>query len=250
MTEEPGTAGGQQPRRGRAVLVIACALLAGALVGFAGVYGIAGVGRNGDGAAVVAPLADASVPPDPDCAGASETARRIAPLAKGEVAAFAPTMTPRRVPDLAFQDGAGKPLRLTEVAAGEVRLVNLWATWCAPCRKEMPALDRLQAELGGRHDGKDTGFEVVALNIDTRDPAKPRQFLAETGVTNLAFYADPKAQSFQDLRAVGRGFGLPTTLLIDGKGCEIGHIAGPAEWSSPDALALIRAALETRAAAN
>ena len=250
MTEEPGTASGQEPRRGRAVLVVAGALVAGALVGFAGVYGIAGTGRNGDSVAVVSPEAGASVAADPECASASETARRIAPLAKGEVAAFAPTMTPRRVPDLAFQDAEGKPLRLAEVAAGEVRLVNLWATWCAPCRKEMPALDQLQGEMGGKRDGKDSDFEVVALNIDTRDPAKPKQFLGETGIKNLTFYADPKAQAFQDLRAVGRGFGLPTTLLVDGKGCEIGFVAGPAEWASPDAMALIRAAIETKAAAN
>lgn len=244
MTEEPGTAGGQEPRRGRAVLVVTGALVAGALVGLAGVYGIAGTGRNGDGVAAVAATTGATVPADPQCTSASETARRIAPLAKGEVAAFAPTTTPRRVPDLAFQDAAGKPLRLAEVSPGALRLVNLWATWCAPCRKEMPALDQLQAELGGKD------FEVVALNIDTRDPAKPREFLTETGVRSLAFYADPKAQSFQDLRAVGRGFGLPTTLLIDGKGCEIGHLSGPAEWASPDAQALIRAALEAKAAAN
>ncbi len=91
---------------------------------------------------------------------------------------------------------------------------------------------------------------MVALNIDTRDPAKPKQFLEEIGIRNLTFYADPQAQAFQDLRAVGRGFGLPTTLLVDGKGCEIGSVAGPAEWASPDAMALIRAAIETKAAAN
>jgi hypothetical protein len=96
--------------------------------------------------------------------------------------------------------------------------------------------------------GKD--FSVVAVNVDTRDPAKPRTFLTENGIRNLAFYADPKAQSFQDLRAAGRGFGLPTTLLVDGKGCEIGSVAGPAEWASPDALALLRAAIETKAAVN
>lgn len=250
MTEEPGTTGGQGPRRGRAVLVIGGAVLAGALIGFAGVYGMGGLGGNGDNVATIAPAVADTPAADPECTAASETARRIAPLAKGELAAFAPTTTPRRVPDLAFQDAEGKPLRLAEVSPGALRLVNIWATWCAPCRKEMPALDQLQAELGGKQDGKDTGFEVVALNIDTRDPAKPREFLAETGIKNLAFYADPKAQSFQELRAVGRGFGLPTTLLVDGKGCEIGHISGPAEWASPDALALIRAALEARAAAN
>lgn len=251
MTEEPGTDGGQGSRRGRTVLVIACALLAGALVGFAGVYGIGGTARNGDGAVADAPeAASAAVASDPQCASASETARRIAPLAKGELAAFAPTTTPRRAPNLAFQDADGKALTLADVGAGKLRLVNIWATWCVPCREEMPALDRLQGELGDKADGSGPGFTVVAVNIDTRDPSKPKKFLTEIGVSNLAFYADPKAQAFQDLRAAGRGFGLPTTLLVDGKGCEIGHIAGPAEWSGPDAVALIRAALEPEPAVN
>jgi hypothetical protein len=101
----------------------------------------------------------------------------------------------------------------------------------------MPALDALQARLGGPK------FEVVAVNIDTRDAAKPRAWLQEVGINRLAYYADPSAKVFQDLKAVGRAFGMPTTLLIDPQGCELGYLAGPAEWASEDALKLVGAAL-------
>jgi thiol-disulfide isomerase/thioredoxin len=101
----------------------------------------------------------------------------------------------------------------------------------------MPTLDALEAKLGG------PGFEVVAVNIDTRDPAKPKQFLNEIGVKKLTYFADPTAKVFQDLKAIGRAFGMPTTMLIDRRGCEIATIAGPAEWASDDAVKLIQAAL-------
>ena len=101
----------------------------------------------------------------------------------------------------------------------------------------MPTLDALQGKLGG------PGFEVVAVNIDTRDPDKPKQFLKEIGVQKLAYYADPSAKTFQDLKSIGRAFGMPTTMLIDPHGCEIGTIAGPAQWASDDAVKLIEAAL-------
>jgi len=116
-------------------------------------------------------------------------------------------------------------------------LLNLWATWCIPCRKEMPALDALQAKLGSPQ------FEVVSINIDTRDPDKPRAWLKEVGITRLGYYADASAKVFQDLKLVGRAIGMPTTLLVDPQGCEIGTIAGPAEWASEDAIKLVRAAL-------
>jgi thiol-disulfide isomerase/thioredoxin len=160
----------------------------------------------------------------------------VAPFATGEVAAVNVAKSPLKVPDLAFQDTDGKPLTLADFQDRTI-LLNLWATWCVPCREEMPTLDKLQAELGG------PDFEVVAVNIDTRNPQKPRKFLEEIGIKHLAFYADPQAQTFQDLKNIGRAFGLPTTVLIDPKGCEIGTIAGPADWASGDALKLIKAAL-------
>ena len=102
----------------------------------------------------------------------------------------------------------------------------------------MPALEALEKKLGG------TNFEVVTVNIDTRDAEKPKAWLKEVGISKLAYYADPNAKTFQDLKAVGRAFGMPTTLLIDPQGCEIGTIAGPAEWASDDAVRLIEAALK------
>jgi thiol-disulfide isomerase/thioredoxin len=145
--------------------------------------------------------------------------------------------TPLKLPDLAFADADGKPKKLSDWR-GRTVLVNLWATWCVPCRKEMPALDSLQTKLGG------PDFEVVAVNIDTRDPDKPRNFLKEEKLTRLGFFADPKAKVFQDLKSIGRALGMPTSVLVDGQGCEIATIAGPADWASDDAVKLISAALK------
>ena len=199
----------------------ALAAVAAAAAGLAAVYGMGGFGRND---------ADAA------CRPAAETARRIAPLARGEVAAVAVAREPRRVPDLAFLDGSGDRKTLGEWR-GRAVLLNLWATWCVPCRKEMPALEALERKLGG------PPFEVVAVNIDTRDPDKPRSWLKEVGIGRLGYYADPSAKVFQDLKAVGWAFGMPTTLLVDPQGCELGVLAGPAEWTSEDALKLVTAAI-------
>jgi thiol-disulfide isomerase/thioredoxin len=144
--------------------------------------------------------------------------------------------TPFRVPDLAFKDAEGRDRTLAQWQ-GRTVLLNLWATWCVPCRREMPALDALQDRLGGPK------FEVVAIDIDTRDPAKPLAFLKDVGVTHLAYYSDQSAKVFQDLKAAGKAFGMPTTLLVDGVGCEIGEVAGPAEWASEDGVKLVSAAI-------
>jgi thiol-disulfide isomerase/thioredoxin len=196
--------------------------LAGVVVGLGGVYGITALTRNAGG--------------DVACRPALETAQRVAPFAHGEVAAVNVAKTPLRIPDLSFQDGSGKPLTLADWR-GRTVLLNLWATWCVPCRKEMPTLDALEQKLGG------PDFQVVAVNIDTRDPDKPKAFLKDIGVQKLNYYADASAKSFQELKAIGRAFGMPTTVLVDPHGCEIGTIAGPAEWASGDALKLIKAAL-------
>lgn len=255
MTERPEDAGGPasegSPRRkGRFALILAAALVAGAAAGLAGVYGIGGGPRNVVATGPVTPSSPGAAAVtsqggevDSQCGAASEAGKRLASLATGELAAFAVTEKPTRIPDLAFLGPDGQPTRLSQVGGDGLKLVNIWATWCVPCRKEMPALDALQAALGSRGGEGTPGFEVVAVNIDTRDPAKPKTFFEETGIKNLALYADPKAQAFQDLRVVGRGFGLPTTMLIDAQGCEIGHIAGPAEWAGADAQALVKAAL-------
>ena len=199
------------------------AIVIGAAIGLAGVYGIGGSLRNGSG--------------DPTCRPAVDLSRKIAPLARGEVAALTMAQQPLKIPDLTFDDGAGTPKKLSDWR-GKTVLVNLWATWCVPCRKEMPALDALQAKLGG------PDFDVVAINIDTRDGEKPKAFLKEGGLTRLGSFADQKAKVFQDLKGVGRALGMPTSVLVDGAGCEIATIAGPAEWASDDAVKLIQAALK------
>jgi thiol-disulfide isomerase/thioredoxin len=170
------------------------------------------------------------------CAAARPVADRIRPLVTGEIAGVLVAEKQQMLPNLTFQAPDGKVMTLADMR-GRMLLVNLWATWCAPCRKEMPALDKLQAELGG------ADFEVVTINIDQRNLDRPKTFLAEVGVTRLAYYADPSAKVFQQLRAVDRAVGMPTTLLIDANGCELAYLAGPAEWSSPEAVKLIRAAL-------
>jgi thiol-disulfide isomerase/thioredoxin len=206
--------------------VLAAALL-GAAAGVAAVYGIGGLSRNG-----AVSGADAS------CAGAIEAAKLLTPLARGEVAAFSPAETPRRLPDLAFTNGEGRSVKLSDFR-GRVTLINLWATWCVPCRKEMPALDALEARLGG------PDFSVLAINLDTGDRAKPKKFLGEIGVKNLAYYEDPSTNSFQELKRYGRAIvGLPATVLVDREGCELGVLPGPAEWASEDALALLRKAID------
>src|SRR6516225_1739561 len=198
------------------------AVVVGAVIGSATFYGAGGLKRGAGG--------------DPTCRAAVDTARKIAPLAHGEVAALTMATTPLRLPDLAFEDADGKPRKLSDWR-GKTVLVNLWATWCVPCRKEMPALDSLQAKLGGPN------FEVVAINIDTRDSDKPKKFLQDAKLTRLGYFNDQKAEVFQDLKAIGRALGMPTSVLVDGQGCEIATIAGPAEWDSDDAIKLITAAI-------
>jgi thiol-disulfide isomerase/thioredoxin len=203
------------------------AVLIGAGIGFAVVYGIGGLKRNAAG--------------DSACRGAIELASKLAPLAHGEVAALTMAAAPLQLPDLAFEDADGKPKKLSDWR-GRTVLVNLWATWCVPCRREMPALESLQTKLGG------PDFEVVAVNIDTRDPEKPKNFLKDANLTRLGYFSDQKAKVFQDLKAAGRALGMPTSVLVDGEGCEIATIAGPAEWASDDAVKLITAAMKPAAA--
>lgn len=160
-------------------------------------------------------------------------------LAQGEVAGVHVARTPQPAPPVAFQTESGAA-RTAADFNGRVILLNLWATWCVPCRKEMPALDALQAALGG------PDFEVVAVNMDSRDPAKPRQWLTSNGISNLVYYADPQGKVFQALRSADRASGLPTTLIVNRKGCVVANLDGPAEWASADAQALLRAVLQQK----
>src|SRR3954469_21848827 len=223
MTNDMPELPSSSPAAMRRIPVAIGTVVIGALIGLAGVYGIGGLNRSTTG--------------DPACRGAVDLARKLSPLAHGEVAALTMATTPLRLPDLAFEDAEGKPRKLSDWR-GKTVLVNLWATWCVPCRKELPALDILQAKLGGKD------FEVVAVNIDTRDPEKPKNFLKEANLNRLGYFTDSKAKVFQDLKSIGKALGMPTSILVDGQGCEIANLAGPAEWASEDAIKLIKAAME------
>jgi thiol-disulfide isomerase/thioredoxin len=168
------------------------------------------------------------------CAAALPTAERLKPLTTGEVAALLPASAPEDVRDLAFfrEDGAAGTVG---DYAGKAVLLNLWATWCIPCREEMPALDRLQQARGGER------FQVVTVNLDVGDPAKPAAFLKETGIKSLPDFRDPKMKIFNDLKARSLAFGMPTTLIIDADGCQVAALHGPAEWDSAEAGAVIDA---------
>jgi thiol-disulfide isomerase/thioredoxin len=206
--------------RRRQMTARAALALCGALAVLAGVYGIGHLRSN---------------PADAVCQPAVNIASRIAPLAHGEVAALAVAQKPFRVPNVAFKDAAGHDKTLADWR-GRTVLLNLWATWCVPCRREMTALDALQSKLGG------PDFEVVAVNIDTRDPQKPLKFFKDENITHLARYSDDSAHVFEDLKSAGKAFGMPTTLIVDRAGCEIGNMAGPAEWASDDGVKLVSAA--------
>jgi thiol-disulfide isomerase/thioredoxin len=117
-------------------------------------------------------------------------------------------------------------------------LLNIWASWCVPCREEMPALDKLETELGGKD------FAVVAVNIDKGGTDKAKSFLTETGATHLPLYTDPSSKLFAALKAVG----MPTTLVLDRDGREIGRLVGPADWSSPEAKRVVEAAVGAKPA--
>jgi thiol-disulfide isomerase/thioredoxin len=168
------------------------------------------------------------------CPAAKAAALRLGPLAHGEVAALNVEKNPKPAAEISFHDADGKKLTLADFKGRNV-LLNLWATWCVPCRAEMPALDRLQAKFGG------PDFQVVAVNIDTARLDRPQAFLNEAGVKNLTRYADSSGDSFETLKVAGKALGLPTSLLIGADGCELAVMAGPAQWDSDDAAKVVTA---------
>lgn len=174
--------------------------------------------------------------PEVATAGVGTPAAVIDPsLATGALSAFLIKPERKAVPDFDFQDGAGAPLKISQWK-GRVVLVNLWATWCAPCRKEMPDLAALQQDMGSAE------FEVVAISVDRKGVEASSAFLKATGAEALKLYVEPTTAIVNELQALG----LPATILLDRQGREIGRLLGPADWASPEAKALIRAALEEK----
>ncbi len=188
------------------------------LVGLGVVYGLATPGKDAAGV----------------CTASADATARLDPLIHGEVAALSLAHPARPMPNIAFQADGNTPKTLADFH-GRTVLVNLWATWCVPCRKEMPALDKLQAALGG------PDFEVVAVNVDTARLDRPRKFLQEIAVTHLPFYADPTGAVLQTAKENGPVLGLPTTFLVDKNGCAVATMAGPADWASEEAKKVVEA---------
>lgn len=204
--------------------VVAVAIGLGAIAGAAGIYATGRLSGNGDLLAGVGGT----------CAAAISSGEDLKPLLTGEIAAMANRTEANDLSALAFNDGDGNPMTLADTGA-RPRLVNLWATWCAPCREEMPALDKLQADKGG------DDFEVVAISVDGGSNEKPRRFFDEIGLENLGFFHDPTIGAFDALKREGLAFGLPVTLLVDADNCVVANMNGPADWASEDAYRLIDA---------
>ncbi|MGI9426989.1 MAG: TlpA family protein disulfide reductase [Hyphomicrobiaceae bacterium] len=205
----------------------AVAALASAVIGFGAIYVLLGDGSNGQNTSEVSQEKTATAAPKTSAAPTDGN------LSVGAMTTFVFKDEPMDLPEATFNNADGQAISLKSFA-GKVVLLNLWATWCAPCRKEMPHLDRLQAELGSDK------FEVVAVSIDRGSPEKSRKFLDEIKVKALKLYHDPSAQLGFTLKTIG----MPSTLLLDAKGREVGRLVGPAEWDHADAKRLINAQLE------
>nr|WP_325263513.1 TlpA disulfide reductase family protein [uncultured Rhizobium sp.] len=212
------------------VRLILIAAVLGIVAGTVAVYVTnMGSGNGLDGAGGAAMSASAG-----QCEGSAELAKSVGAFSKGQVAAMVEAQPPRPL-SLSFKGPAGQDMTTADLA-GKTVLLNLWATWCVPCREEMPALNGLQAAMGG------TDFEVVAINIDTGSDEKPKTFLEKYKIDKLGFYRDSSMGTFNALKKEGLAFGLPATLILDKKGCLIGAMNGPAAWDSDDAKALVTAA--------
>lgn len=207
---------------GRRALIIG---LVGAALGIAAVFLLS----NGE------PATAKSCPAQP------EAAKTLDVAAQGELAALLPTAEGRGYSDLAFTDQDGNPLTLDAID-GTPMLVNFWATWCVPCREEMPALDALSAAYD------QTDFRVIPINLDmgAGGMEKAKAFFESEELRNLPLYADSSFKAFERLKTSGVAIGLPATLLLDENGCELGVLPGPAEWNSEDAHRVIEALISLK----
>jgi thiol-disulfide isomerase/thioredoxin len=216
--------------------LIALAIIAGMSAGALGVYLFSApsgnIAQRADDVAQAVPASNSPAV----CEANEQKLAAVDEAARGEVAAMLPASPSQSLADLAFNAPDGTPMTVADLS-GKTLLINLWATWCAPCRHEMPALDQLEAEMGSDK------FEVVAINVDTGSDEKPKAFLEEIQIGSLDYYRDSTLGLFNDLKRRGLAFGLPVTLLVDDRGCLLAHMNGPAEWASPDAKRLIEASM-------
>jgi thiol-disulfide isomerase/thioredoxin len=206
-----------ESKSGNGLMILALS----ALLGFAAVYLTMG---QPDNAASPPKVTENATP----AVGAAKTEAKT-----GQMAAFVTKKAPEALPSISFKDGTGKDLTLADFK-GRTVLLNLWATWCNPCREEMPSLDRLQQALGSDK------FEVVALSLDKQGASASQKFLEEVKAKVLKLYVDATAKAGTVMKLVG----MPTTILINKDGLEVGRLAGPAEWDSEEAKKLIAAAMQ------
>jgi thiol-disulfide isomerase/thioredoxin len=215
-------------KRAAPQVVYLVAALVAAIAGFGTVYVSFAPSDNGDGAVSSSGTGNQGAATGP-----------LAGLNTGAMAALVLKAPPAELPAFTITGADGEAKSLADFS-GKIVLLNIWATWCVPCREEMPALDALETRLGG------TDFQVVAVNIDKGGPDKAAAFLTETGASHLALYTDPSGKLFATLKTVG----MPTTLIIDRRGKELARLVGPADWASPQALKVIEAAIAAGAGAS
>ncbi|MEM9013232.1 MAG: TlpA disulfide reductase family protein [Pseudomonadota bacterium] len=168
---------------------------------------------------------------------APEVRAEILEMREGEMRKLVLHEEARAAPDTPFTDAEGAPMTLGELGAGKVTVVNFWATWCAPCREEMPSLQALRREMGG------ADFDVVAIATGRNSLNGIRRFYGEEEITDLPIWLDPRGP----LAASMGVFGLPVTMILDPEGREVGRLIGGAHWDSENAKAILGAIVEATA---
>jgi len=183
-------------------------------------------------------LSNAGTPVASECPVQAETAQKLDAAALGALAALNGTGQGRGYSTMSFQDAAGTPLTIASFT-GKRLLVNFWASWCVPCREEMPELNALAEKYNS------DAFMVLPVNLDIGAGGleKAQKFLDEGQWSKLPLYADPSFKAFERLKTEAVAIGLPATLLVDEKGCELAVLQGPADWDSADGHKVIEALL-------
>jgi thiol-disulfide isomerase/thioredoxin len=176
-----------------------------------------------------------------ECPVQQAAAQIIDAAAVGELAALNGTGEGRGYADMAFSDASGTPMSVADFS-GKALLVNFWASWCVPCREEMPALDAIATDYNSDR------FMVLPINLDIGESGleKAQDFLDEGQFASLPLYADNTFAAFERLKREAVAIGLPATLLLDPEGCELAVLQGPAEWHSDDGRAVVEALIGLR----